>query len=482
MDSKRNFGGLTSESFPQCLVTRLRIALLYNCDFRSKMAGASDPLEDMLFSEVDEKAVSDLVGSLESQLVGQNNPAASHSENRSGGSTTNANHHLGRTLPAQVGTSSEQQQQGQHKAEMNRENNSKEISSDKTVISSSVSSIATFEEHSTTSGTVVSASTSGLQSHGSSNITTLSASDGVTLPSPLVSINPADRGSAPTPTETSTGTPTIKKYTISTRRSAAAQSLNGNGGAVTSMKSPTTAASGSVSTTANNANTMASNTSAANNTTLTLSHSNVSTSQAAIPLDRGTPTIALHRLPSHIVASIAQNGNGTTVSALVQQGARIGPVSTAATPQVNHSKSTDAASAKSDLTVQAKNVIQPQPGTVNSVISTVPSPSVNTVTSQQQTTNAVTLPAASSPVTLTAVAKPTVNLVGQQPTTTTVGMIRPAAVSTAPAVATSTQPQLRPGLAAPQRIVGPQLIVRPPQQQTTIQLPPGFTIPQGMRD
>ncbi|CAG14251.1 unnamed protein product, partial [Tetraodon nigroviridis] len=27
-----------------------------------------DPLEDMLFNEVDEKAVSDLVGSLESQL------------------------------------------------------------------------------------------------------------------------------------------------------------------------------------------------------------------------------------------------------------------------------------------------------------------------------------------------------------------------------------------------------------------------------
>ncbi|XP_077567401.1 transcription initiation factor TFIID subunit 4-like [Stigmatopora nigra] len=32
------------------------------------MAGASDPLEDMLFNQVDEKAVSDLVGSLESQL------------------------------------------------------------------------------------------------------------------------------------------------------------------------------------------------------------------------------------------------------------------------------------------------------------------------------------------------------------------------------------------------------------------------------
>lgn len=439
------------------------------------MAGASDPLEDMLFSEVDEKAVSDLVGSLESQLVGQSNPAAPHPENRGGGSTTNANHHLGRTLPAQVGTPSEQQQQGQHKAEMNRESNSKENSSDKTVISSAASTVAPFEDPPTTSGTVRSASTSGLQSHGSSNITTLSASDGVTLPSPPISVNPANRSLATSSNETSAGATAMKKYSISTRRSAAAQSLNGNGGAVTSMKSPTTAAP--VSTAANNANTMASNTIAASNTTVILSQSNVPTTTSSIPLDRGTPTIALHRLPSHIVASIAQNGNGTSVSALVQQGARIGPVSGAATQQVNHNTNTDAL--KSDLSVQAKNVIHAQPGTVNSVISTV-SPAVNTVTNQQQSTLAVTLPAASSPVTLTAVSKPAVNVTGQPPTVTTVGMIQPAAVSSAPVVAASSQPQLRPGLAAPQRIVGPQLIVRPPQQQTTIQLPPGFTIPQGM--
>ncbi|CAL9696686.1 unnamed protein product [Knipowitschia caucasica] len=38
------------------------------------MAGACDPLEDMLFTEVDEKAVSDLVGSLESELGDQNTP------------------------------------------------------------------------------------------------------------------------------------------------------------------------------------------------------------------------------------------------------------------------------------------------------------------------------------------------------------------------------------------------------------------------
>lgn len=43
------------------------------------MAGASDPLEDMLFNEVDEKAVSDLVGSLESQLGDRAAPPASFS-------------------------------------------------------------------------------------------------------------------------------------------------------------------------------------------------------------------------------------------------------------------------------------------------------------------------------------------------------------------------------------------------------------------
>ncbi|XP_061697150.1 transcription initiation factor TFIID subunit 4-like isoform X2 [Syngnathoides biaculeatus] len=40
------------------------------------MAGASDPLEDMLSNEVDEKAVSDLVGSLESQLGDSEGPPA----------------------------------------------------------------------------------------------------------------------------------------------------------------------------------------------------------------------------------------------------------------------------------------------------------------------------------------------------------------------------------------------------------------------
>ncbi|XP_045545248.1 transcription initiation factor TFIID subunit 4 [Salmo salar] len=102
-------------------------------------------------------------------------------------------------------------------------------------------------------------------------------------------------------------------------------------------------------------------------------------------------------------------------------------------------------------------------GVVNSVINSVSSPS------------AVFNLAATSTASLV-MAKPAVNVVGQT-VTTTVGMVRP----TSPSVATATQPLFQPGVQAAQRIVAPQLIVRPPQQQqTTIQLPPGFTIPPGM--
>lgn len=48
------------------------------------MAAGSDPLEDLLSSEVDEKAVSDLVGSLESQLGGHSLSAAGPGEAGSG--------------------------------------------------------------------------------------------------------------------------------------------------------------------------------------------------------------------------------------------------------------------------------------------------------------------------------------------------------------------------------------------------------------
>ncbi|KAL1007415.1 hypothetical protein UPYG_G00086500 [Umbra pygmaea] len=433
------------------------------------MAGASDPLEDMLFSEVDEKAVSDLVGSLESQLVGQSNPEDTASENRSAGSSVSANHHLGKTLPVQVGTTLEQQQQGQHKAGVHQETNSKEISQEKTRTSSSLTSVASFEESPTTPGTVTNATASGLQSHGTSSITTLPASSGIAT-SVVSSISTTtSRGYTLASGQTSTDTVDHprKRITASLRSaSAGIQSLNGTGGAVTSRDNPPAAGTEALNTRVSTEASCASDanssrilnvTSCVNTTTFTLCSSSISSAQSAIPLDRGTPTIALQRLPSHIVASIAQNGNGTTVSALVKQGA-IGPITSAATSQVNNNK--DSSDANSDAPAQSKTVMSSLPS-VNTVINAVSSPNVVSVATTS----------AASPV----MTKPAVNVVGQT-AATTVGMVRPVS----PAVATASQPPLR-GLTAAQRIVTPQLIVRPPQQQqTTIQLPPGFTIPPGM--
>ncbi|XP_056334654.1 transcription initiation factor TFIID subunit 4 [Danio aesculapii] len=292
------------------------------------MAGASDPLEDMLFSEVDEKAVSDLVGSLESQLGGQTDPSAGQPENTRPGSGKQQQAGARAQLPAHDSPSQPQQQaqqqQNARKATRNPDPDPKDVSPEK-------HAKAPEKE-------------SALKSHGS-----------------IIIITAAAASDAPAPGNK--GADTRKKHPTRSLRSAAPHSLNGNGAA----------ASASVSS-----------------TTFT-----VSSNPQAIALDRGTPTIALHRLPRHIIASIAQKGNGTSVSALVQQGAR-----------VNHSKDTAEANAKPALSCS-------------------PPPPVK------------------------------------------------------PAVA----PVIRP--AQTQRLVAPQLIVRPPppqqqQQQTTIQLPPGFTIPPGM--
>uniref|UniRef100_A0A8C1I7T7 TAFH domain-containing protein n=1 Tax=Cyprinus carpio TaxID=7962 RepID=A0A8C1I7T7_CYPCA len=335
------------------------------------MAGTSDPLEDMLFSEVDEKAVSDLVGSLESQLVGQSEPPAAQPENARPGSAKQQQAGGTAQLPAPVDSPAEPQQQAQQqqnarKAARNPDSDPKDASTDK-------HSKALEKE-------------SPLKSHGSIIIITTAAAAAAAAAAASDAPAPGNKGESPRDTR--------KKHPGNTRalRSAASHSLNGNGGAAASA-SPSTSSPGSATFT-------------------------VSSNPQAIALDRGTPTIALHRLPRHIIASIAQNGNGTSVSALVQQGARIG----AAGAQVNHS-----------------NPPADAPGN-----------------------NAK--PAATS----------------APPTAATAAPVKPA-VSAAPVIRPAqTQPQTQTQPPAQQRVVTPQLIVRPPQQQTTIQLPPGFTIPPGM--
>ncbi|XP_007906140.2 transcription initiation factor TFIID subunit 4 [Callorhinchus milii] len=80
--------------------------------------------------------------------------------------------------------------------------------------------------------------------------------------------------------------------------------------------------------------------------------------------------------------------------------------------------------------------------------------------------------AASSPVSINAMVKPAITVITQPHAGVT------KAGTAAPITASQSQPS-RPGIAAPQRVLTQQLIVRP-QQQPTVQLAPGFTIPPGM--
>ncbi|XP_043952952.1 transcription initiation factor TFIID subunit 4-like isoform X4 [Gambusia affinis] len=459
------------------------------------MAGASDPLEDMLFSEVDEKAVSDLVGSLESQLSGQSNSAGKADENGGAGSVAPANHHLGKTLPAPVSTTTleQQQQPGRwNKPEMRQEVNCKDASPDKTVTSPQLSCSSSFGEPPSSSAGCVNATSSGIQSHGAS-ITPLTESGVSTLASPQDSISTTFSRSAKVsqctgeaPAEASAP----RKRVATPRRSPSARIKSLNGAAVTTRRSSITAVTDSsiISSVDPGVTPPNSTRSAINTSTFTLSNANLPVGQSAIALDRGTPTIALHRLPSHIVASIAQNGNGTSVSALVQQGARIEPA-TSSSPTGDLSKAaTDTGASKTD-DCQSNIVTQSQVGSVSSVINTLlPSAScaitpATTTTAAPTTTTTVTQPLCSATTAVCATAMATTSVCGTVQTTavtSTMSMVRPTAPSPTPALATPALSQPRPGVPTPQRIVAPQLIVRPSQQQTTIQLPPGFTIPQGM--
>ncbi|XP_011492044.1 transcription initiation factor TFIID subunit 4 isoform X2 [Oryzias latipes] len=455
------------------------------------MAGASDPLEDMLYSEVDEKAVSDLVGSLESELTGQSTPVGKTDENGGAGSVPPANHHLGKTLQPPVSiTTLEQQQQGRRlKPEMRQEINSKDVSQDKTDTSPSLGCAPSFGEPSATSPACVSASSNGSQSHGAS-ITTLTASS---VSTPQDSISTASNRSTKAPAgtgETEAAEPPRRRI-AAPRRTASARIKSLNGAAVTTRRSSSnnTAAEESVSSADSSATTPNSTRpapSSINASTFTVSNASLPVGQSAIALDRGTPTIALQRLPSHIVASIAQNGNGTSVSALVQQSTRPGGAVNPATSQEDPGKTDPGASTADKPCVDmpghsGTNTVASAPSAVTPATSTTAAATTTTTTqplSTTTTTTTTTTPAAACAAAMTAT--PACGTVQTTSVTATISMVRPTASSPSPAVATSAQTQPRPGLATPQRIVAPQLIVRPPQQQTTIQLPPGFTIPPGM--
>uniref|UniRef100_A0A8C8M3J3 TAFH domain-containing protein n=1 Tax=Oncorhynchus tshawytscha TaxID=74940 RepID=A0A8C8M3J3_ONCTS len=408
----------------------------------SKMAGASDPLEDMLFNEVDEKAVSDLVGSLESQLVSQKTSPATCSDIKREGSTGTVSQFSGKVRD-QVG-SLEPPQQGHPKAALNAEPCANQAISNKS-ITASTSSITT--------GGIINAGTN-LQTHGAaSRIISPAPPGSVTLPAQTTSYN---RGTVLGPAETSVVTAPNSNLTTTTAirtPSPGLQSFNSSPGAVKLVNSPAAAPQIGLG-----GNTVISTASAGNSNIIVSMASqppslpNYPVSQSAVAFV--TPTVALQRHPNPM-ASASQNGViDPKVSAVVTQGAG-SPGAT--TSQVMNRNNT-----LINTTMVAPN--QPVSTGQSIILGGSPSPVVvNSPISQAQSVASPTLAAG---------VKPTVNGVGQP----TVTIVRPPG---APVMATSVQQQ-RPGLvASPTRTVAPQMVVRPPQQ-TTIQLPPGFTIPPGM--
>lgn len=391
------------------------------------MAGASDPLEDMLFNEVDEKAVSDLVGSLESQLGDRKAPAASYSDEKREGAPAAVSQFSGKVRD-QVG-SLEQPQQGHPKAGLNQKPGVNESLSGKTLTSSTSTVV---------SGAALTSGAS-LQTVGAPPATIPAAPGPVTLNTQSAAAS-FHRAAVLGPSAAPSTTIVPVGDAIRTA-SPGLQSLNGGPGAVKLVNSATAPP-------AAGANTVISTVSAGGSTIIVSM-----ASQPSFPVPQSQVTSGtLQRLPSP-VTSVAQNGVDPKGVQLVAQ--------CTASPSASTSQVVN----QSNPAMHTKMLLPNQAPPGSSVILTNTPPPV----AEQ--------PPISQPQTETGAAggvKPAVNGVAQQPT---VAVVRPPG---SPVVATSIQQQ-RPGLVASSPRVAapqPQLAVRP-QQQTTIQLPSGFTIPPG---
>ncbi|KAM8861594.1 transcription initiation factor TFIID subunit 4-like isoform 1-T1 [Synchiropus picturatus] len=383
------------------------------------MAGASDPLEDMLFTEVDEAAVSDLVGSLESQLGDRKPTAASYPDGKHGAASAAAGHFSGKVRD-QVG--SVEPQQGHLKTGSNQNPVANEPLSGKPVPVSTSSG---------GSGAVI------IPGAGLQTVATATLPAG---PGPITLSTQPTAASFPRAAVLPPGANIVPSVDPIRTSSPGLQSLNGNAGTVKLVNSPSVPqqpGSNTVLTTAG-----------AGGSTIVASMS----SQPSFPVPQssvGSPSAALQRHPS---PTVAQNGLDPKGVPLVP------PSSSTSTSQVlNHN----------NPLMHTKMLVSNQPVSGSSVILTSSPSAVATLSPASQSSS----PGATGVATGV---KPVVNGVGQP----TVTLVRPPA---APVMATSIQ-QPRPGLVtATTRAAAPQptLAVRP-QQQTTIQLPPGFTMPPGM--
>ncbi|XP_037109426.1 transcription initiation factor TFIID subunit 4-like isoform X2 [Syngnathus acus] len=352
------------------------------------MAGASDPLEDMLFNEVDEKAVSDLVGSLESQLGESEPPPASYATDRHDGAPAAATHFSGKVRE-------QEPQQGHPGAALKLQPAAAQLLP---------SSSSTSGEGS--AGPAV----GGAGPHSFGPVASSS-------PAPVTAVQTLSAQPAAAGAASFQWAPEASSRTAS----PGMQSLNGTAGVVKLLNSAPAAATAASPTTV---------------TTTTTSPLAVMASPANfLPGTQSAgptaPSAAQHRLPS-----AAQNG-------LESKGGPVGPSGAPSPSQlVNHSKM----------------LVLGQPASGNILAGTPPPPA-----------------AARSPVTQPLgppAVKPAVNGLGQ-PAVRAAGVVqlqRPGLPTGTVGPASGT---IRP--TAPH----PPLAVRP-QQQATIQLPPGFTMPAGM--
>ncbi|KTF72995.1 hypothetical protein cypCar_00038998, partial [Cyprinus carpio] len=335
------------------------------------MAGVPDPLEDMLYSEVDEKAVSDLVGSLESQLGGQNKAVGPQGDIRRPSNALNP--HLGKLLPAQVGTTLEQQRQ----PERNQEGNSQENGPDRIPASGAVLSTANLP--STSANSVTAANR--VQYH-SSNPSTCSSDAAPTDSHPKTNHIASAVRSVPARIQTVNGSSGTLNASVIASAPASVNGIDigsGVGNSKSNMSAPASTNTAFVSAQPNS----------------TLPHANVSLDSPA------NPTIALHR-PPNTITSVVHNGGDPKVSGLPVQGAGLVPFTNT--------------EPKSDPQNQIKAIVPNQlPGTP---VGLHPSTSAQIIVSSSPVVTS--LPVASTP---SALAKPAATALVGQPTT----LLRPAA-------------------------------------------------------
>uniref|UniRef100_A0A3B4CRE8 TAFH domain-containing protein n=2 Tax=Pygocentrus nattereri TaxID=42514 RepID=A0A3B4CRE8_PYGNA len=435
-------------------------SLSHNASEDPKMAGVPDPLEDMLYSDVDEKAVSDLVGSLESQLGGPDESAAPQGDARRSGPPQAHNPNLGQSQPAQA---ADRRRSGLQRAEPKlevggaRENGSEGIPASVNAAPGSVlvgaaaaaSRLQPLGKAKPAAGLLTSANCS-------SDAAVVATSSSSPSP-PTDSLPHTNHISSAIRTVSSRVLPSESgsSGTVTVNSPAVASAPTAGAGVQTSVSAGATGAVGATGSGLGNENgNMAS--SNGTNGPLVSAQPDHMLSQPADPSgSQAAPAVALHRPPN-----VLPNGSDPKVAALPAQGVSAAAVPASTVAFSNASPSLVKASPQAQIKTIVPNQLAGSPVGLHP-----PAPVTVPASSMQGNTS---LPVASTPSVLV---KPEGGLVGQ-PT----GLLRPG--TAAPVVATTAVPQ-RPGVPVAPRAVVPQITVRP-QQQTTIQLPPGFTIPQGM--